>query len=533
MTKTYSAKREIYQNSVRFVVTALALLSWWPQTALQAASPRLVVLVVAEQFRADYLDLYADGFVEGGFRRLTEGGAVFRRMRYGAAATLAAPAAATLATGALPSEHGIVADSWFDAAAHEVVLAAEGSAGVYPERIIGSTLADELNLASRGRARVVAVSGSASAAAMLAGRRPRGAFWRADDGTVSTGSYYSAVSPKWLEQFKSENPLSPLGRRTWTAVDAKAGAPPLRVLDTDQFLSLYRASPFGVEDTAALAGAALEGERLGRRDYPDLLVVILEEPARLALETGADSPLMRDLILRTDRALATLLERIDATAGLEDSLIVFTGLHGIPHQRQDRDRAGLRSGVVSGDEVARRADDALAREFGAGMDVWKYVYPFVYLSEAARDGGSDRRRRVLETAGQAAMQVPGVAGWYAPGAGSVSGAVRDACEAAFHPARSGDLMLVYEPGWLEAFGDGRGVTSGSPYRYDTDVPLIFYGPRIRPGFRDQVVEARSLAPTLAALLNIAAPSMSSGQPLPELLLPPSTPAVGPPKPPID
>jgi arylsulfatase A-like enzyme len=282
-----------------------------------------------------------------------------------------------------------------------------------------------------------------------------------------------------------------------------------------------------------VAQVALESERLGRRDYPDMLVVVLEEPARLALETGADSPLMRDLILRMDRALAQLFDHIQTTVGMDQSLIVFTGLHGIPHQRQDRERSGLGGGVVSGDEVARHADNALAREFGSGMDVWKYVYPFLYLSDSSREGGQDRRRRILETAGQAAMQVPGVAGWYAPETASVTGAVLASCEASFHPGRSGDLMLVYEPGFLEAFGDGRGVTSGSPYRYDTDVPLIFYGPQVRAGVRNHVVDPRSVAPTIAALLNIASPSLSSAQPLPDLLLPPSTPAVGPPRPPID
>ncbi len=500
---------------------------------VSAAAPRLVVLVVAEQFRADYLDLYADGFIEGGFRRLTDGGAYYRKARFSASTTFSAPAAATLATGALPSEHGIVADAWFDAAAMQVVRAAQGAAGVYPERLVGSTLADELSLRSRGRARVVAVGGNPTAAAMLAGRRPRGVFWRGAEGSLVTGSYYATGAPNWLEQHQADNPLSPLGRRTWTAIDSKDGVPPLRVLDTDQFLSLYRSSPFGVEDMLGFAGAALAGERLGQRDYSDMLVVVLEEPARLALETGADSPLMRDLVLRIDRALAALLEEIDASAGLEESLVVFTGLHGIPHQRQERERAGLHTGAVSGDEVARRADDALAREFGAGMDVWKYVYPFLYLSDAARQGGFERRRRILETAGKAAMQVPGVAGWYAPESSSLTGVVREACEAAFFPGRSGDLMLVYEPGWMEAFGDGRGVTSGSPYRYDTDVPLILYGPRIRPGSRDRIVDPRSVAPTLAALLDISAPSVSSGKPLSELLLPPSTPAVGPPKPPID
>ena len=533
MPNNLRAGRKPFQDSVRFAAGALALLLIAAPCTLFAKAPRLVVLVVAEQFRADYLDLYADGFVEGGFRRLLESGAVFRRSRFPAATTFSAPAAATLATGALPSEHGIIADSWFDKSLFQTVRAAESAAGVYPERLIGSTLADELNLASRRRSRVVAVSGDAAAAAMLAGRRPRGVFWRGVEGAMVTGSYYAPSAPKWLDAYQTDHPLTPLGRRTWTAVGADAGAPPLRVLDTDQFLSLYRASPFGVEDILGFAQAALEGENLGGRDYPDLLIVVLEESARLGLETGADSPLMRDMILRMDRALSQLFAKIDATVGMEDSLIVFTGLHGIPYQRADRERAGLAGGVVSGDEVARRADDALAKEFGSGMDVWKYVYPFLYLSDSSREGGQDRRRRILETAGRAAVQTPGVAGWYSPETSSVTGAIRQACEAAFHPGRSGDLMLVYDPGWMEAFGDGRGVTSGSPYHYDTDVPLIFYGPRVQSGVRERIVDPRDVAPTIAALLNIAAPSVSSGKPIDGLLLPPSTPAVGPPKPPIE
>jgi hypothetical protein len=493
----------------------------------------LVVLIVAEQFRADYLDAHADGFVEGGFRRLIEGGAVFRRCRYPAATSFATPAAATLATGALPSEHGIVADAWFDAGELRTIRATEGPEGVYPERLIGSTVADELNLASQRRSRVVAVSGDAAPAVMLAGRRPRGAFWRGAEGALVTGAYYGAAPPKWLDEYQAEHPLSPLGRRTWSAVSTDSGAPPLRVLDTDQFLTLYRASPFAIEDMLGFAGAAIDGERLGQRDYPDMLIVVLDAPARLALETGADSPLMRDLILRMDRALSAFFDKVEEAVGLDGSVIVFTGLHGTPHDRTARERNRLPGGIVPGDEVARRADDALAREFGAGTDVWKYVYPFLYLSDGAREGGGDRRRRVLETAGRAAAEIPGVAGWYSPETSSVTGAVRAACEAAFRPGRSGDLMLVYEPGYMEAFGDGRGVTSGSPYNYDTDVPLIFYGPRIRPGVREEVVDMRSVAPTLAALFNIATPSLASGQPLPDLLLPPSTPAVGPPRPPID
>lgn len=513
-----------------WAVAAVALLTLSPGRTAAAEPPRLTVLLIAEQFRADYLDRYGAEFGQGGLRRLMAGGAVFARTRYETAASWTAPAAATLATGGWASSHGVVADAWFDEKENRVVRSTESARGSAPSRLIGSTLADELYAASGGRARILAVGGDPEAAVLLAGRRPRGCYWQGESGAWQTSSFYGATLPEWVTRYQSEHPLTPAGRRAWTARGAAADAPPLRLLDTEGFLNLYKASPFAVDDLVDFAIAGMAAEKLGQRDFPDMLIVTISAPARLALETGADSPLMRDMILRLDDAVAKLLDAVDRQVGLESTAVLFTGLHGTPPQREEARISGFVSGAVPGERIAAMIDDELQSEFGDRIGVISYVYPFLRLTAAVERRSPDERRRILEAAGRAALKEPGVAAWYAPGVDTGLGDRRTLFENAWRPGRSGDLMLAYEPYYSEAFGDGRGVATGSPYRYDTETPLILFGPRFQAGRYERTVPAADIAPTLAAALGIATPSVATGEPIAEAL--PDRPAaeVGPPRP---
>lgn len=509
---------------------ALGLLALAALAPAFGAPPRLTVLLVAEQFRSDYLERYGPEFGPDGLRRLMEGGAVFPRSRFETAASWTAPAAATVATGAWANTHGIVADAWFDQKEDRVVRATESARGAAPSRLIGSTLADELYAASGGRGRIVAIGGDPAAPVLLAGRRPRGCYWQGESGAWQSSSFYGTTLPEWVTRYQSDHPLTPAGRRAWKARGADEDAPPLRVLDTEGFLELYKASPFAVDDLIAFAIEAVKAEKLGQRDFPDMLIVSISASARLALETGADSPLMRDLILRTDDAIGRLLTALDENIGLESTTVMFTGLHGTPPQRESARIAGFVSGAVAGEDIAATVDDELQADFGDRIGVRSYVYPFLQLTAAVARRSPDDRRRILEAAGRAAMAQPGVAAWYAPGMAAGIGARQRLFENAWHPGRSGDLILAYEPYFGEAFGDGRGVTTGSLYRYDTETPLILYGPAFRPGRYEQTVPASGIAPTLAAALGLATPSAATGVPLAAAM--PSTPAgmVGPPSP---
>ena len=481
------------------------------------------MLVVAEQFRSDYLNLHAADFGEGGLRKLIEGGSLVRRSRFDYLTTLSAPGAATLATGAWPSGHGIVANSWYDTKSEQIVDAVGGPDNPSPAALVGSTVADQLALASRGRSKVVAISGNAAPAVLLAGRKPAGCYWRGDDGQFRTSAYYSRRLPEWVRKFNEEQPVVTGGPRAWVALGADPAAPPLRVLQGEAFANLYRASPFAVESAFDFAKAAVANERLGEREYPDLLIINLSAPALLALETGAHSPLMRDLILRMDRSLEGFLEWLDSTVG-EDVAVVFTGSHGTPPQAADLFGAGLRLGRVSGEGIARRVTEALDAAPSPRFFVEKYVYPFLYLGVSTRLATQADRARARALATLAAQSVDGVERAYP------ADALAALLKRSTYPGRSGDVVLAYEPFTVEAYGDNRGVAPGSYHRYDTDVPLILFGRRFRRVTIERDVPATVVAPTLAAILEVSPPSGATQSPLTEALIPDAPSVVGPPAP---
>jgi hypothetical protein len=324
----------------------------------------------------------------------------------------------------------------------------------------------------------------------------------------------------------------------WVALDATPQAAPLRVIQLsgsngrENFLALYHASPFATEDTFEFAKRAIEAEKLGSGQYTDLLVIHLSSPGRLALETGAYSPLMRDMVLRLDRSIADFLGWLEKGIGLNKVSLVFTAAHGTPPLPDTASRQGLMTGRVTGDDVVRAINQALAKEFDSTVFVEKYIYPFVYFNAPAQDLSDADSRRLTEVAGRGAMQVKGVATYFTPATARTPATLREKLRRSWHPPRSGDLMLVYEPYYVEEFGDKRGTSSGSLYRYDTDVPLILFGIGFKPGRFESDVDATSVAPTISALLGVPAPTSATGRVLSEALLPPQPPAavVGPPPP---
>jgi predicted AlkP superfamily pyrophosphatase or phosphodiesterase len=522
------------------------------QTAWSAAplrQPHLLVLVIAEQFRADYLEVYRSGFSDSGFNRLLREGAVFQRMRFDHLTTLTAPDAAILATGAYPELNGIVGDRWYDREQQKVVSAEEAwsepysiappGAGPSPGNLIGSSFADELRLSSDGQSRVVVVSGRAAPAVMLSGRRPNGCYWKKADGQFETSAYYAGRLPDWAQEFNQSHPLMRFDGKPWVALDAPPQSAPLRVIELngpsgrENFLALYHASPFASDDTFEFAKRAIEAENLGSGQYTDLLIVHLSAPGRLALETGAYSPLMRDTVLRLDRSIGDFLGWLDKNLGLDKVSLVFTATHGIPPLPDTAAKQGLTGGRIAGDDIVRAINQALAKEFDATVFVEKYIYPFVYFNANAQDLSDSNFRRLTEVAGRGALQVKGVAAYFTPAAIRTPATIREKLRRSWHPPRSGDLMLVYEPYYVEEFGNNRGTSSGSLYRYDTDVPLILFGVGFKQGRFEREVDATAVAPTISALLGIPAPTSATGQVLSEALLPPQPPAssVGPPPPP--
>jgi len=318
----------------------------------------------------------------------------------------------------------------------------------------------------------------------------------------------------WLVEFNNLKPVENAHNAPWMAIDARPGAPPMRTLTYDadhpeEFLRLYRSSPLAQQAQFELVRDLIEKERLGQGDGFDLVCLIAGAGAQLGFEVGGGSPLITQMVLQLDRHVEYLLERLKTTPGENAFNLVLAAGHGVPPEPYDVSRARM---AVDGESVAQAVDRALLAA-GSGR-VAHYIYPFLYLDTS----GFRDPEPVRILAARAALNHPAVAACYTAGGYCT---VRDEFENrfrnSFHPKRSGDVMLAYLPGYVEDFGQGRGVSYGSLYSYDIRVPLCFYGPQFRTGVFESPVQSVDMAVTLARAIGVAPPDASVGRVLGEAL----------------
>jgi hypothetical protein len=477
------------------VLGALARGAW-----AAPARPKLTVVVVVEQLRADALDAAWPQFGVGGFRQLAEKAAWFTDCRQ-ASSTFSACGIANLATGAWPAQHGIVADSWWDSGAHATVRASQ-------EALLATTLGAQA--AGDGGIRVAVVAMTRAHAGLFAGTAAARLYFWDERGQFTT----PGAEADWLREFNTAK--GPEGARdaNWMAVNAAAGAPPVRTLHYDanhprEFLALYGASPFGQTAVFEMAGELVARDGLGQGKTADLLCVLDGSAALLGYETGARSPLIQQMVLQLDLRLENLWNQLTRAVGENGFNLVVCAAHGAPPEPLPDVRGRM---AVDGETVARTVESALK---GTGRHLEKYVYPFLYLDRKATAGGAETVRRM---AADAAMAHPAVAGYYTAGGGcSENSGWEKRFQNSFHARRSGDVMLSYQPEYVEDFGAGRGISYGSLYNYDARVPLFFCGPSFHPGVIEGPVEAVDVAPTLARVLGVGEPSSSVGRVLGEAL----------------
>jgi hypothetical protein len=469
--------------------------------SLLGATPRanLLVIVLLEQFRPDYLDAVRTQLAPEGFRRLMEKGAVFHNCLH-QASTFSSTAIATLATGAWPSEHGIVADRWYERAVRRPITPSD-------EELLATTFLAE---AAAEGAHVSVVSLDRSHSTLFAGTPDARLFWLDEQGKFTV----NGEAPDWLAAFNAQRTAESARNAQWIALGARTDAPPLRTLTYSadrpgEFLALYRSSPFAQSAQFDLLNELIVHDKLGTGNTLDIVCLIVGASGQLGYETGARSPLMQQMTLHLDRRMEALLSQLAKTPGENAFNLAVTAAHGAPPEPPAESRERM---AVKGEELAQEIERVLAST-GSGH-VEKYVYPFLYLNT---DGFRDPEP-LRVAAGRAALRHSSVAGYYtAGGACSVHDPWSQRFGNSFHPLRSGDVMLSYRPEYVESFAPGRGISYGSLYNYDARVPLYLYGPQFRAGQFSQTVEAVDLAPTLARATEVATPSSSTGRVLGEAL----------------
>jgi len=430
-----------------------------------------------------------------------------------AASTFTSSGLATLATGAYPELHGIVADTWYDRKEHKPVLASL-------EKLQGTTLSDEV-MSADSRNRIFGVGGALSSLELLTGRLPTRLFSMLSDGEYEGRG--SGPAMPWFEEYRQANPPGRLKGAGWQVLGGSKSVPPLRTLTADPdrpetFSALYRSSPFAQAAQFGLLRDLIGRERLGQGPATDVVAVSLDSMALLGYEVGADSPLMREMVLHLDREMEALLTLLDKSVGAHNYILAFSAAHGAVRQGGEP-RARY---AIQGEAVARSIQQALAAQYDVkntrAAYVERYVYPFLYLRLDSLKRSYIDTREARTQAGRAALRVAGVAGYYtADGDCSHTGEWLRRFRNSFHAVRSGDVMLAYEPECVEDFGAGRGISYGSLYNYESRVPLILFGGPFAPQSFDYAVESTDVAPTLAHALGVAWPSSATGRVLADAL----------------
>ena len=411
--------------------------------------------------------------------------------------------------------HGIVADSWYDRTAKIPIAAAS-------DALQATSLAEQVAAADPAN-RVFSVALDSRDAALLIGQAPADLFHR--DATGHFMARGKSENADWLANFNQTNGPERFHNAGWYALGAtKDVTPPLRTLTYDEahpenFLELYWSSPFAQTTQIDLLQQLILQQKLGLSSGVDFLAVSLGSSALLGYEVGADSPLMRELVLHLDSDLQAFLSFLDNNLGAKNYTLAFTGAHGAARD-PDGHRASL---AIPGQTVANAINQALSSRYDRNgrrnLYVERYLYPFVYLRLSDLQKAYVDLREARLAAGEAALTVPGVTGFYtADGDCSHSGDWLRRFRNSFHAVRSGDLMLAYGPQYVEDYGLGRGISYGSLYNYDTRVPLILYGAPFETQVFETSVESINLAPTLARAAGTAWPSSATGRVLGEALI---------------
>ncbi len=483
--------------------------------------PKLILAIVVDQFRYDYLTRFRSEY-KGGLARLLSQGAVFTNANYIHVPAITAVGHSTVLSGATPSTSGIVGNDWYDrdegmhvtsvSDSNTQLLGGSGT-GSSPNRLLVSTVGDELKMAGAGKPRVIGVSLKDRAAILPAGHMADGAFWfDVKTGNFVSSTFYYKELPGWVQEFNAPHPAGKYRGLTWLGHKMPE--------DNAKLFTTLESTPFGNELIEAFAERALAAEQLGTRESTDVLTVSFSSNDYVGHSYGPDSAEVHDVALATDRLLEKLFQAVERQVGADNYLVVFTADHGVSPVPEVNAARKMPGGRIDPASIKAAVQDALVKKYGPGEWVAGNWDLAVYLNQGLIAESKLDLGEVEKEAARAIQAMPHVSRVYTLQQMTQGGVLNDAVSQkvanGFHARRGPDVELIPDPYWMVK--TGLGTSHASPYGYDTHVPVIFLGTGIRAGQYRGSIAVNDIAPTLAAILEIETPSGSIGRVLTEILV---------------
>ncbi len=507
--------------------------------------PALVIGIVVDQMRYDYLARYWDKFSEGGFKRLIAEGFDCNNTQFNYIPTYTGPGHASIYTGTYPAVHGIVGNNWYHRSAQEVVYCVDDknargvggsdkSGAKSPKTLFSTTITDELRIATNFNSRVYGVALKDRSAILPAGHSANAAYWFDNEtGHFITSNYYMNELPKWVNDFNKQklsekylskpwNTLLPIHEYTESATDDnpyeglfKGQQKPIFPHRIDQFyktegFKILTQTPFGNSITKDFAMELLVKENLGKNGYTDFLAISFSSTDIVGHQFGPQSIELQDTYLRLDLDLKEIFEKLDAHVGKEKYLLFLTSDHGVAEVPEYAKANKIPAGNFTLN-IKDTLNTLLKKKYGEEPVLYA-INEQVYFKNPARVYSEKYGNDVIDFL----QSFEGVA--FAQKSTDLythshTQKYKMLMQNGLMPQRSGDIVYQLQPGWISMGWQKKGTTHGSLYSYDTRVPLIWYGWNIAQGSSSKPVNITDIAPTLAVLLNINFPNGTTGSPI--------------------
>lgn len=522
--------------------------------------PKLVVGIVVDQMRQEYLYRFESKYGEGGFKRLMNNGFMLTNAHYNYVPTYTGPGHASVFSGATPAVHGIVGNDWWDKNLKKNVNCvederqkpvgnSEGNGDVSPWRMLSSTITDELKIYSQKKSKVIGISIKDRGAVLPAGHMADGAYWYdGKSGKFITSTYYKTVLPTWVENFNSLkladtylnqtwNTIVPITQYSESSADESVYERKFKGKDKTVFpydlkelrkandnFDLLPATPFGDDLLTEFAKASLAGEQLGKDADTDFLSLSYSCPDIVGHAMGPNSIEIEDTYIRLDKNIEDLLKKLDQEIGQGNYTVFLTADHAVVDVPQSLKDNRISGGNFSQSNMETGLTDFLQKYFPSKKVIDKISNDQVFLNQDLFTGdpkasGIDMLI-ATELITNYLQSVEGIAQVFPKaiikqGAYNETG-IKGMIIRGYNFKRSGDIAYQLESGWITG-GSAQGTTHGSAYSYDTHVPMLFFGKGIKKGKSSTYHPITDIAPTLSVLLKIKFPNGCTGQPITEIL----------------
>lgn len=520
--------------------------------------PKLVVGIVVDQMRQEYLYRYSPKFGQGGFKRLVQDGFMLRNAHYNYVPTYTGPGHASIYTGATPATHGIIGNEWYDKIAKDTVnciedkqftgVGASAGGAASPNRLQTSTITDELRISTQKRGKVISMSHKDRGAILPGGHQPDGAYWYSNQtGGFMSSTYYKPGLPFWVEKFNQLNLADKYLSGIWNTVfpidqykesgmddspyegTLKGKEKPIfpynlaELRKTNGNFALLTNTPFADDLLTEFAKMSIAEEQLGADEWPDFLAISYSTPDLIGHAMGPNSIEVEDTYVRLDKNIEDLLNTLDKKVGAGQYTVFLTSDHGVADVIRHMQDMKIPAKAFDGSKMRSGLANYLNGYFPGAKLIENISNQQIFLDQSLFQGNPKTSGVdylvVTQLIVRYLQSVEGISEvWTEEQLGSIS---KDDTKMAgriargFHPARSGDVVFTLLPGWFTS--SATGTTHGSGYAYDTHVPILFYGNGIKKGYSDVYHPIVDIAPTIATLLKIKFPNGCDGQSVAEAL----------------